>query len=402
MKTRELLTATEVVELHAALDRNLAKIGLATQPEVATRVLDLASKPDAQVNDYAKILKTDPALTGRLLRLANSAYFAQRQPVTAIERACVLLGLDRLKAVSLGFYLSQAAADDPNSLLSRRVWGESVFRACIAAEMAKIACPRNVSEAFVIGLMMDAGVPLMAKLLGAPAHDVLTSTAPPAKRYKEELSRFVFTHVDVMAVLCARWRLPELLTKPIEWHHLPPGDTTKTDVVYKLHRIAFYAGTLDLNPATHEPKQAAPLPLIAERTLGLNTEQVAKVASDACAECRTIMQMFSHIADSVADGGDLSARANLQLCDLIERHVVVGEADVTTADFRLGGKLIHVARDPAGPVAYLHGSQGEWIASHRIEPGSDILSALRDGFGLETHPSDETEKIIDCIRRLAA
>jgi HD-like signal output (HDOD) protein len=402
MKTRELLTAAEVGELHASLERRLAKVGLATQPEVAMRVLDLASKPDAQVSDYAKILKTDPALTGRLLRLANSAYFAQRQPTTAIERACVLLGLDRLKAVSLGFYLSQAAAGDPNNALSRRVWGESVFRACIASEMAKIACPRNVSEAFVIGLMMDAGVPLMGKLLGTSAMDVLGSTAPPAKRFKEEMRQFEFTHVDVMAVLCARWRLPELLSKPIEWHHLPPGETTKTDVVYKLQRIAFYAGTLDLDTTTHEPKQAAPLPLIAERTLGLNSDQVAKVASEACSECRTIMQLFTHIADSVIEQGDIAVRANMQLCELIERHVIVGEADVTTADFRLGGMLIHVARDPAGPIAYLHGSQGEWIASQRIEPGCDILTKLREGFGLEAHPTDETQKIVECIGRLAA
>jgi HD-like signal output (HDOD) protein len=141
MKPRSALTPPEVVELQAEIDRRLTGLGLPTQPAVAARILALVANPDAGLKQYADVLRHDAALTGRLLRLANSAYFAQIKPVTTIERSCVLLGLERLKAVSLGFYLSRAAATDPNHVLSRRVWTQSVLRACLAAEMARVTCP---------------------------------------------------------------------------------------------------------------------------------------------------------------------------------------------------------------------------------------------------------------------
>ena len=75
-------------------------------PQVAARLLELAADPNAQIRDYVDAIKTDWALTGRVLRLANSAFYAQRQPVTRLDRALIVLGVERAKAICLGFYLS--------------------------------------------------------------------------------------------------------------------------------------------------------------------------------------------------------------------------------------------------------------------------------------------------------
>jgi HD-like signal output (HDOD) protein len=99
-KLRSKLSATEIVQLQDFLSEKLQRIGVQSQPEVAIKVLDLSSRPDAHPKDYAAVIKNDPALCGRLLRLANSAMFAQRKAVTSIDRACLVLGLERLKAVA--------------------------------------------------------------------------------------------------------------------------------------------------------------------------------------------------------------------------------------------------------------------------------------------------------------
>jgi hypothetical protein len=78
----------------------------------------------ALVADYAKLIRNDQAVSGRVLRLANSAFFAQRRPVTTIDRACVVLGTDRLKAVALGFHLSRACQTGGDKEYSRKIWGE--------------------------------------------------------------------------------------------------------------------------------------------------------------------------------------------------------------------------------------------------------------------------------------
>src|SRR5205085_4261819 len=131
-----------------------------------------------------------------ILRLANCAFFAQRQPITNLDRSCVLLGVDRLKSVALGFYLSRAAAGDPRQSLSRRIWGQSVYRACLSAELARQLAPTRAAESFIIGLLLDAGIPLVARLLGRPALAILHNDDPPARQFKAESDHLPFTHVD--------------------------------------------------------------------------------------------------------------------------------------------------------------------------------------------------------------
>src|SRR5262245_65395254 len=103
MKPRGELSAREVEELYARLQKRLGDTSVPTLPQVAVRILELIANPNSTIQKFTEVIKTDQALTGRLLRLSNSAQFAQRQPVTRLERAMVLLGMDRLKAMSLGF-----------------------------------------------------------------------------------------------------------------------------------------------------------------------------------------------------------------------------------------------------------------------------------------------------------
>ncbi|MFY7896411.1 MAG: HDOD domain-containing protein, partial [Phycisphaerales bacterium] len=103
MKLRSQISASELGDLYQLLDRKLDGVGLNSQPEVAIKLLEISRNKNAQLADYAKLIRNDQAVSGRVLRLANSAFFAQRRPVTTIDRACVVLGTDRLKAVSLGF-----------------------------------------------------------------------------------------------------------------------------------------------------------------------------------------------------------------------------------------------------------------------------------------------------------
>ena len=244
-QSRSTLTATQLEELYERLDRQLDDVGIESQPEVAAQILEIISDPDAGMKDFADIIKTDPGLSARLLRLANSAYFAQRDPVTQLERACVILGLSRLRAVSLGFSLGRASSD-PTSEIARSVWGASLFRACLATKVAERACPHLSAEAFVIGLMADCGVSLAHMLLGDRYEALISDPHPPATIFDREFKELEYTHVDVAAVLMRRWNIPDLIAKPIAWHHTLPNNDSR-EPVHALHRVAFYVGQVGLN-----------------------------------------------------------------------------------------------------------------------------------------------------------
>lgn len=391
--------------MRAQLAERLDRIGIVTQPEVACRLLDLANDPDAQVIQYCRVIKHDAALSGKLLRLANSAFFAQRQAVTTLDRAGVLLGLERLRAFSLGFYLARGATTDPTNVVSRRVWGESAFRAFLAAELARKAFPALAGEAFVVGLMLDSGIPLMLKLVGAPMQVILDETPKPGRLHARESASLPFTHTDVIATLAGRWKLPDLLAKPLEWHHTPV-DGQATNPLNRLQRLAYYVGSLDLNERTQLPDEPAPLSSLAGRVLGVDAESLSQAVKRASAEYQAATGLFTGIAESLDDPDAVAARAHAQLVGFLE-HAVTSPGFAVAAPqaqrFRLGGHQVEIAAaEPGWLNAILLDGGGERIAAYRMAPNPSSLALVRQAFGLEAAPGDEDDKAMAFLARLAA
>ncbi|VAX42525.1 hypothetical protein MNBD_PLANCTO03-1367 [hydrothermal vent metagenome] len=405
MKVRSELTAAELAELYDDLDRRLSRMGIETQPSVALSILDLTQNPDAGMQDYAKIIRNDPGLTGRLLRLSNSAFFAQRQPVTNIDRACVLLGMARVRSISLGFYLSQAAASDAGGNLSREVWGQSVFRACLAAEIARAIVPSYAPEAFVIGLMLDAGVPLAQKMLGEPFEVLYAAGHTPTKSFHAEFSQHGFTHVDVITAMMRQWKFPDLLCKPISWHHTPPPPSyDKTNPVHLLYRVAYYAGAISLG-ADGTPTQRLPMASAAQSHLGFGTKALDEVVTKAADEYGAVLELFSDVADPVAVA-DLPSQVHSQLIGVLDAQM---EGDLAEAcapgpqRFRLGGYSVMLRPDEDGwGVAFSYDTAGEPLSTYRFLFAEETAGSLRASLGLEAAEGDDLEAIGEYLEQLAA
>jgi len=405
MKTRNQLSAGEVDALIADLERRLHGVGIETQPEVAAKIVGLISDAGAGLRDYANVIKADPALTGRLLRLANSAFFAQRQPVSNLERACVLLGLGRLKAVSMGFYLSRASVSDATHKLSRRVWGQSVYRACLAAELAQHACPTLASEAFVAGLMLDAGVPVLVKFLGEDALAIAQSGLSPAKQFRKEFETLPFTHVDVVAAMIRRWRLPDPLAKPIERHHIQPAEGVRPDPIHTLHRIVYYAGALQLDDSCR-PAEAAPLPLTAERALGLTVPQLSLIVRRASDEYGAMCEIFREVAESIGDMDDMVNIVQSQLVEIMDQTLMDQFKDASKAargSFRIADRSIEIEPGLDNlAVAYLNDASGTRLLSYTFRPDHETAADVLDALGLEFVPPQEQADLDLYLRSLAA
>ncbi len=395
------MSPAEVEDLLGALEGRLHTVGIKSQPAVAAKIVGLVADPDAGLRQYADVIKADPALAGRLLRLANSAFFAQREPVTSLDRACVLLGLDRLKAVSLGFHLSRSAGGSKSDL-SRRIWGQGVYRACLAAELSRNLCPGFASEAFVIGLMLDCGVPILCDLLGAPAETIAQSGQPPLAQFQTELATLPFTHVDVATVLARRWRLPDLLAKPIERQHTPPAEHGRPDPAHLLHRVAYYVGALHIDHAAARPGLA----LAAQNSLGLNGAHLDQIVARAGQEYSTISDMFSEVAKSVTDVDGLADRVQGQLVELLDQvmmNQISGETRQTEGVFTIAEQQIEIESGRSGvAVAYLVDVSGERLLSYVFRPGAEPVANILEALGLDNvRPSDTTD-LDQYLRSLAA
>lgn len=404
MKPRHLLSASEIGGLHAYLDQRLETVGLPSQPEVVISLLELATDPDSQINDYAKIVKADHAVAGRVLRLANSAFFAQRAPISSIERACLVLGMERLKSVALGFHLSRAALCGTARTLSRDIWTQSVMRACIAGELARVAAPSHVAESFVVGLMLDAGIPLMPQLIGKAYDTLLVDRPHPQQLHRREHETLPFTHTDVVAALARRWKLPEVLAHPLEWHHVRPAEPPRADTTGRLHRIAAVVGAIELTKETLASKNGPSL-IVHARTMGLTPEETADIAKRSGTEYATSLALFSDIAASLGEGEDLIDRVHASLLAAADAAVIDSLRKEQHANHRLivDGQTLEATRDADGStLVVLYDANGQQLLTHRFASGDASPAAVAEAFGIELRAADDTKRLADYLLQRAA
>lgn len=347
-KPRAELSAAEVEELYLRIERKLDRTGVMTQPKVAARILELVHKPDATVNDFAGVLKTDWNTAGRILKLANSAYFAQRTSVTALERALVLLGLERVKSIALGVYLSRAAAGESSrSALSREVWGQSVYRACLAGRIAAASGRGGVSEAFITGLMLDCGIPLMLNVVGESYQEIYARAQTPTDLFALEMRHLMCTHVDVAVVLMRAWRIPLTLFKPIGWHHAPMPASASNDLSVSLRRIACCVGAVNPLPTEVVLEQTDG----ATAALGVSEQRMAHAVCDAGKEYSGMMHLFGEIAEPVRGVESLAEAVHAQLLRTMdEQREPNSPANPSTARLRVGSNDVTLECQADGRV----------------------------------------------------
>lgn len=405
MQTRRDLSARQAEALIERLQRRIERILPETQPEVASRLLDLVQDPEAGPAELADAVRHDPTLSGRLLRAANSALFAQRSPVTTVERACVLLGLQRIRAIALGFYLARSAQAGPPEL-SRRIWGESVFRACLSSTLGAWRVPGASAEAFLIGLMLDTGIPLLRELAGPAYDDVLEAARSPRELMRLELERLPCTHVDVVSALCRIWELPDLLRRPIERHHIRPKDGDETSTLTRLHQIAHVVGEIDLTIRGDVIEGPVELTSDASSLLGMDSGRLREMVDCAASEYSALIDVFSDVAEGL---GDLDAVRDLAHARLAESADAVARESFSLQQqfepqlfaFRQGRVQIDSDRT-LGAIAYLIDSCGDALVSYSFSPGNESARTLLDALGIDPAETDRLEPLDDYLRGLAA
>src|SRR3546814_19435009 len=110
-----------------------------SHPSVPLRILWLADDPRSSSSDLAKAVELDPALTARLLRMSNSAYYSLRTPVTNVSRAITVLGFSTVRSMAA----AATAGLEDGSELPAGFWDHAAATAHTAQRLAprsRVAC----------------------------------------------------------------------------------------------------------------------------------------------------------------------------------------------------------------------------------------------------------------------
>lgn len=195
---------------------------LPSLPAVAVRVIELTRDENVSLDELALTIQNDQGLAAKVLRTVNSSYYGLREKCSTIRKALVLLGLNAVKSLALGFSLVEAlqtppTPDDPFDYMA--YWRRGLYTAVGARSVAAAARLVEADEAFLGGLLQDVGMYAMKEGLKRAYLDVYVSVdGDHTALASAETAAFQVNHADIGALLTERWRLPESLVMPVKYH----------------------------------------------------------------------------------------------------------------------------------------------------------------------------------------
>ncbi len=207
-----------------ALHREIlsTKQSLPPVPTVLAKARQIASSPRSSLADLAAVLETDSALTVRVLRLSNTAYYRRGQPVNSIQQACGALGMQALLSLVVIISMERMCS---RPLESYGLRPESLYRhalgvAFAARIIAFLRMPKLAEDAFTVGVIHDMGKMILDPYL------VARGVAWPSSRSGEPLclaeqDALGLHHADIGASFCAHWQLSEIQANAVRYHHHP-------------------------------------------------------------------------------------------------------------------------------------------------------------------------------------
>ncbi len=195
---------------------------LPSLPTIAIEVIELCRQKDINIRQIATSISNDPALTTKILRTVNSSYYGLSASVSTISHALVILGLNSVKTLALGFSLIGGMKEGAGKVDMLSFWQRSLYSAVGARTIAKHISLVQHEEAFLGGLLQDLGVMAMIETLGDDYMALIRQAdGDHAKLWELERSRLDLDHTEVGGELADYWKLPPILKTPIRYHETP-------------------------------------------------------------------------------------------------------------------------------------------------------------------------------------
>jgi putative nucleotidyltransferase with HDIG domain len=189
-------------------------------PAVALKAMKLMSGTDTSLIELCNLIRTDPAFSAAVLRLANSPLVAFSKDITSVLQASMLLGFRKLKSVVMTVGL-KAYLNNPYSPLMQLCWRHSVACAIIAEQSASWT-GLDKDFAYTAGILHDIGRVALATIMpGSYARVIERGADRPQDVILVEREFCGIDHCEAGHSLVVAWELPESFIEITARHHDP-------------------------------------------------------------------------------------------------------------------------------------------------------------------------------------
>lgn len=196
---------------------------ISSLPEVTTRIVAVVEDPKSTAQDMHNIVKNDPALASKVLKVVNSAFYGLPAQISSLDRAIVMLGLSAVKNIALAASLSRLfrPEDVSGAFNARDLWTHSIAVGVCARLLAEKSVG-HAEEAFVAGLVHDMGLLAEYQLFPEKLAEVVERCSVGDLDFCEQERAIVGAdHQAFGAALATKWKFPPVLRYAISYHHNP-------------------------------------------------------------------------------------------------------------------------------------------------------------------------------------
>jgi signal transduction histidine kinase len=287
---------------------------LPSPPQVLLKLLELCESEEVAFRELADLLAKDTALSVRVMTLAGAARFGSGRKAAALDRMLVLLGFDTVKSLVMSAAIYQVFSDRPfpAGLDQQRFWLHSLACAMNARRLAKEFTSLAADEAYLAGLLHDAGKLLLYRRdgNGGPSME-----APDIARLAFEQTRYGCTHPEAGAALVSSWGLASFIGDAVLYHHETAERLADAHALVKLVHLA--------NLLSQETVPADRLEAAA-RLVGISVEQARAIGAENGGQALEVVRALG----MGAGGVDAAKR----LAQKVRDQALLGVLPVRTAN----------------------------------------------------------------------
>jgi diguanylate cyclase (GGDEF)-like protein len=214
---------------------------LPSLPTIAMDVLELAQREEVDISEIARTISKDPALSSKILRTVNSSFYGRSQSISQVSQALVILGLQSVKTLVLGFSLvSNLQQNKATGFKHLDYWKRSIYAATAAKTLAAKIHMVQAEECFLAALLQDLGMLVLDQVLKDEYGPIHEKAGTHRELAAFERAALGMTHAEVSGLLADTWKLPPVLSIPMRHHHDP--NVVADPALRKLTDVAFVAG----------------------------------------------------------------------------------------------------------------------------------------------------------------
>jgi two-component system, cell cycle response regulator len=188
---------------------------------VAFAIIKLLQRDDYKISDLVRLVQSDPAIAGRLLKFSNAAAFGHSRPIVSLSKAVIALGAFRVRDLVLGFSVLHGNRSGHCPQFDYgRFWSRALATAISAqalASHAQIAAEEN----FTAGLLCSVGELALASLFPERYGEIISAGGGVHERLRLEQEAFATDHRELGATLLVEWGLPESLAAAVYHCDMP-------------------------------------------------------------------------------------------------------------------------------------------------------------------------------------